>query len=43
MTVWLVIALALALAGGIIAATQRAWAVVCIAGAVVALVLPRLV
>lgn len=33
MNVWYIVALALALAGGILAATQRAWAVVLVAAA----------
>lgn len=40
--IWLILALASAIAGGIIAGVQRAWAVVLVALAVVFLVLPRL-
>lgn len=40
--IWLILALAVAIAGGIIAGVQRAWAVVLVALAVVFLVLPRL-
>jgi hypothetical protein len=40
--IWLILALAAALAGGIIAAVGRGWAVVLVALAVVLLILPRL-
>jgi hypothetical protein len=40
--IWLILALACAVAGGIIAGIGRAWAVVLVALAVVFLVLPRL-
>jgi hypothetical protein len=40
--IWLIFALACALAGGVIAGVQRAWAVVLVALAVVFLILPRL-
>lgn len=42
MNVWYVVALALAIAGGIVAATQRAWAVVLVAAAVGILAAVRL-